>query len=166
MARRRMENEFAEFLKNLDGEKLKRLIAEAQSALANYERENSLSRKKDKAIALRNNLHIGATAYFIVKKSIFVGNVLAIMAETVKVEKKDGTKKTFKVMQLISENDAKAKIAAGDATIAYMTSNETTTPEENNASVETPTPEETTEASPEQNANEVQEEVPFYGNLL
>lgn len=113
-------NEFSDFLNPLTGEQLQTLIKEAQSALEIYEKENSLARKKDQAVILRNQLKIGNTAWVKIRREIFTGQVMGINPETIKIVGSNKESKMFKIMQLIEEKTAKKLIAENEATLAEI----------------------------------------------
>lgn len=113
-------HEFSNFLNPLNGEQLQRLIKEAQAALEVYEKENNLERKKDKAIILRNQLHIGSTAWAKIRKEVFRGPVISINADTIKISGPDGLSKNIKILQLIDEKTAKELIANNEATLGVI----------------------------------------------
>ena len=122
MARAKKSSEFTGVLSNLNDVQLKTLISEAQVALEIFEKENSLSRKKDKAILLRDKLTIGSTAWAKIRKEVFTGKVMAITAENVKILGANGNSKNFKIMQLIDADEVKQLIAEDAVTLAEIKS--------------------------------------------
>ena len=122
MARR--ADQFKELLKDMDGIKLKQLIAESKTALNNYEKKNSAAKKREDAIILRDQCKIGKQAYFLVKKQIFTGPVIGITADKVKIEMADKKAKGFPILKLVDSQKAKQMIIEGNASMAIVASEE------------------------------------------
>ena len=102
MPRGKKVNRFDELLNPMSGDDLKVLIAEAQSALKKYEKENSAAKKMEKAVKLRDSLKIGSSVSFMAEGKKVSAPVIGITADKIQVDF-NGKKKSLGLLKIISE---------------------------------------------------------------
>ena len=100
----RKPNQFSEFLAGRTPEELNQILVETQAAIRLHERENSQSRKKEKAIQRRNKLQWTKPAYFNIRGKLVSGMIQTIGEEKVRLK---GHKNAFSILNLIDEDEAK-----------------------------------------------------------
>ena len=111
LAKAKKTNKFSQFISNLSEEDLKILAHEVETELNILSKENSLEKRMEKAVIMRNSLKFDQKAYVKIRNKFIEGTVICISPERVRLQIGENEKKWFSILNLVDKKIGKEEFS-------------------------------------------------------